>query len=121
MAGHWGFFQRRGWHLLSLATSPWDRVWTSGKLFPWEAGFLPNGPQGRMPRRSLRLPRAQERGEGLRPCLVHVVSSTWVCGILLTWLPPLGIGFPQQERIVRPKPFGPQGVSGLCSLGLNSC
>ena len=47
MAGHWGLFQRRGWHLLSLATSPWDRVCASVKLFPWEAGFLPNGPQAR--------------------------------------------------------------------------
>ena len=40
MAGHCGFFQRSGGHLLYLATTTWERVCTSGKLSPWEAGFL---------------------------------------------------------------------------------
>ena len=43
MAGHCGFFQRSGGHLLYLATTTWDRVCTSGKLSPWEAGFLQRG------------------------------------------------------------------------------
>ena len=75
------------------------------------------GSQGRGPRVSLRLPKAQGRGEGLRPCLGNVVSSTWVCGILLTWLPPLGIGFPRQAPIVRRKPFLPQGSPGCVRWG----
>ena len=71
---------------------------------PWASGVL-------------RLPTTQGRGEGLRPCLDYDVSYTWVCGILFTWLPPLGIGFPQQEHIVPRKPFLPQWYPGCVGWG----
>ena len=71
------------------------------------------GSQGHRPRVSLRLPKAQGRGEGLRPCLGNVVSYTWVCGILFTWLPPLRTGFPQQAPIVPRKRFCPRGLRAV--------
>ena len=116
MAGHCVFFET--WLAFAfLATTTCERVCTSGNLCPWEADFWTNGSQAHGPRVSLRLPKAQGRGEGLRPCLGNVVSYTWVCGILLTRLPPLGIGVPQQAPIVRRKPFLPQGSPGCVRWG----
>ena len=120
MPGPCALLQVSVWHFLHLATTtvrrsaPQENCFLGKRLFarrvsgPWASGVPP-------------APQSTGRGEGLRPCLGNVVSYTWVCGILFTWLHPLGIGFPQQEHIAPRKPFLPQGVSGLGSFGLKSC